>query len=244
MKLIVNTVAITAVMLVFTSSTGQAQNIPEGADVGISINSNGFVGVGTATPTANLEVNGDLKVTGHAILNNEGRAIVETNKSDWLRINPDTKFPGTAMYGPVSIGTGGLSVGSWTNYPKGQMAVTRDTYLATTGGYVGVGTTKPYKSIKVIGRHHPGTYPLKQDVRSGLIATGAIFSYGSYMFAADFVYAKPGDSVAADGPGGTVGLETIATFSEVYERLVRLEEENKAMKKLLCADHAGADFCR
>lgn len=69
-------------------------------------------------------VGGDLTVGGARLRNNGGFGIVETNANDWLRINPDQQYPGIALYKPVAIGTGGLSVGDWTQMAPGQLRVT------------------------------------------------------------------------------------------------------------------------
>lgn len=69
-------------------------------------------------------VNGELTVTGARLRNSAGFGIVETNANDWLRINPDQQYPGIALYKPVAIGTGGLSVGDWTQMAQGQLRVT------------------------------------------------------------------------------------------------------------------------
>ena len=81
-------------------------------------------------------VTGSLRVNGSRIANNTGLGMLETDAADWLRVNPDQAFPAIAMYKPVAIGTGGLSVGDWTQMPQGQLRVTSN---ASVGGALSVG---------------------------------------------------------------------------------------------------------
>jgi hypothetical protein len=61
-----------------------------------------------------LEVAGNVKVAGAGILNSSSSQIIETNKTDWLRINQAQSYTsGIAMYQGVAIGTGSLKVGNW-----------------------------------------------------------------------------------------------------------------------------------
>lgn len=71
-----------------------------------------------------VSVSGDLTISGTRLRNSTGLAILEANAADWLRVNPDGNYPSIALYQPVAIGTGGLSVGDWTQMPQGQLRVT------------------------------------------------------------------------------------------------------------------------
>ena len=81
----------------------------------------GNLGIGTTNPGARLEITGDIKITGARIRGKDGFGIVETNKKDWLRVNPDQQYPAIALYKPVAIGTGGLAVGTWGKPPVGEI---------------------------------------------------------------------------------------------------------------------------
>ncbi len=70
-----------------------------------------------------------IQLRGTRLSNLQGLGIVETNATDWLRINPDSSFPAIALYKPVAIGTGGLSIGDWNQIPAGQLRVTGDSTL-------------------------------------------------------------------------------------------------------------------
>lgn len=98
-----------------------------------------------------LEVTGDVKLSGARLKNAGGLPIIQTNANDWLRINPDSKYPGTALYNPVAIGSSGLAVGEWTKQPKGRLVVTENAYI---NGNVGIGTQTPNKKLTV---DSPGT---------------------------------------------------------------------------------------
>ncbi len=83
--------------------------------------------------TARLTINssgastfaGSLQVNGSGLLNSSGYEIVQTNASDWLRINQNNSFTnGTAAYGNWAFGTGGISVGSWGTAGAGNIQAT------------------------------------------------------------------------------------------------------------------------
>jgi hypothetical protein len=113
--------------------------------------SSGNVGIGTTSPGEKLEVAGNVKITGSRIKNSAGYGIVQTDATDWLRINPDSQYPAIALYKPVAIGTGGLAIGEWSQQPSGVLKVTQSAYLATAGGNVGIGTTNPLNKLEVVG---------------------------------------------------------------------------------------------
>ncbi|MDZ8105290.1 MAG: tail fiber domain-containing protein [Nostoc sp. DedQUE12a] len=115
----------------------------------MTLRANGNVGIGTTTPTETLEVAGNVKITGTRIKNSEDKGIIETDKQDYLRINPDGSYPAIALYNPVAIGSGGLAIGEWTQQGQGVLKVTKSAYLATSEGKVGIGTTSPSAKLEI-----------------------------------------------------------------------------------------------
>ncbi|MEH2168008.1 MAG: hypothetical protein V7K41_15290 [Nostoc sp.] len=95
---------------------------------------------GSLTIQEALNVTGDVKISGNRLKSADGLGIVETNKKDWLRINPDENYPAIALHKPVAIVSGGLAIGELGQQPQGVLKVTQSTYLATAGGNVGIGT--------------------------------------------------------------------------------------------------------
>jgi hypothetical protein len=87
-----------------------------------------FAGPGTfengLTVKANLEVGGDLKVSGNRLRNAGGFGILQANANDWLRVNPDSQYPGIALYKSTAIGEGGLAIGEWAQLGRGELKVT------------------------------------------------------------------------------------------------------------------------
>jgi hypothetical protein len=100
-------------------------------DGGLSVGDWSQMPSGQLRVTSDASVGGVLTVGGARIRNASGFGIVETNANDWLRINPDQQYPATAIYNSLAIGTGGLSVGDWSQMPAGQLRVTGN---ATVGG--------------------------------------------------------------------------------------------------------------
>jgi hypothetical protein len=121
------------------------------ADDHIALMPSGNVGIGTINPGEKLEVAGNVKITGSRIKNSAGYGIVQTDATDWLRINPDSNYPAIALYNPVAIGTGGLAIGEWSQQSSGVLKVTQSAYLATAGGNVGIGTTNPDAKLDIYG---------------------------------------------------------------------------------------------
>jgi hypothetical protein len=98
-----------------------------GSAVRLSITNSGNVGIGTSSPGAKLEVNGDVALMGkHALRGND----------TWLRLNQDGVFtagvhtPG--LFAPLSLNVGGA--GGWSNPGAGNVWIT---------GSVGIGVTDP-----------------------------------------------------------------------------------------------------
>ena len=80
----------------------------------------------TVTGTLNIQklnVLGALQVNG-GLYSAQNFRIIQTDAADWLRINPDSKYPGIALYKSVAIGEGGVAIGEWSQPPKGNLKVT------------------------------------------------------------------------------------------------------------------------
>jgi len=96
-----------------------------GNSTDLYVNNSGNIGIGMSAPTAKLEVSGDVKITGGGILNSAGKQIIQTNATDWTRWNQGSGATnGNAMYQSLALGSGGLSVGAWSNQPLGDIYAT------------------------------------------------------------------------------------------------------------------------
>jgi hypothetical protein len=109
-----------------------------------------------------LTINGNLRVNGSRIENNTGLDIVQADAADWLRINPAGDYPATAIYKPVAIGTGGLSVGDWSQQAAGNINATGSATIkgGVQANSIGVGTQTqgatswPYETIQMNAAHN------------------------------------------------------------------------------------------
>ncbi len=122
-------------------SNDERMRIDPDGNVGISI--------GARNPNAKLEVGGKVRI-GDDLENTAGKQLIQGGSViDWLRINPFDSFPRTALYGDVAVntdgaGSAGVVIGAWeSGIGKGRLKVHQDSYLAVSGGNVGIGTTSP-----------------------------------------------------------------------------------------------------
>jgi hypothetical protein len=168
----------------FTGSEGRFES---------SLSVAGNVGLGT-TPTAErLEVAGNVKITGSRLKNSASYGIIQTDATDWLRINPDSQYPAIALYKPVAIGEGGLSIGEWGQLPKGNLKVT---------GNVGLGTDPTAERLEVAGN-----VKITGDIK----ANGTLFAGGNPVLYENFEIYLRGS--AFDSPEGNNTFLKVANYS-------------------------------
>ena len=99
------------------------------------LNSNGNVGIGTASPTANLEINGSSGQYG-AIINSGGLGALR-----W----------GSGAQGYLSYGTGKVLIGGLASNELDLTANGDTKVKILTDGKVGIGTTAPSETLEVNG---------------------------------------------------------------------------------------------
>ena len=116
-------------------------NIPNGKIIigNLTINSNGFIGIGTTNPTSNLDVFGDVNINGILDMKNSNISnanIINTKTLNISNINIDNlgtflKKDGTPFY-----------ASRWT--PNGNN-------IYFNSGFVGIGTTNPLFNLDIYG---------------------------------------------------------------------------------------------
>jgi fibronectin-binding autotransporter adhesin len=130
------------------------------------IASSGFFGIGTSTPGAALSVEGNALIHGTATIDGLGSGLVKSTNGllGLAAAGTDYAAPFTATYPIVysannlSLAFGTTTANSWSQLQQfnggattTQLTVTGNTYLATAGGFVGVGTTSPTAKLEVNG---------------------------------------------------------------------------------------------
>lgn len=90
----------------------------------------GWFETGRISSVGNWYTTGNIQVSGAGIYNSSGKNIIQTNSTDWLRINQDLGFTnGTALYGKLNVnGGGGLGVGHWNDVAAGDGSFTGALY--------------------------------------------------------------------------------------------------------------------
>jgi fibronectin-binding autotransporter adhesin len=148
------------------SSTGNLTLATGGGNGNIVVNANG---TGILDVQDNATFAGTVRVNGTGITNSSGYEIVQTNATDWLRINQNNSFTnGTAAYGNWAFGTGGLSVGTWGTAGAGNIQAsgniaaggtltvtgnstfdTNTLFVNSSTNSVGIGTASPSKQLTI-----------------------------------------------------------------------------------------------
>lgn len=105
---------------------------------------NGKVGIGTTTPAYNLDVNG-----GTRIVNGDGQALViEKNDGDsWMTFHD----PGEYWY---SMGISRSNNGAFTLNPGGTLVGGNGSFVMTSDGLIGIGTSVPDEKLTIKGKVH------------------------------------------------------------------------------------------
>jgi hypothetical protein len=126
-----------------TSTASVAANAAVTNNLRMTILNNGNVGIGTTSPTAKLEVTGNILATEGAIYSytTSGEASVSTSYSG----NQMYMFNNSSAYGLYSTDYGSLFIRTKST---GLLNI-YDKIYATSTGNVGIGTTSPVKKLQV-----------------------------------------------------------------------------------------------
>jgi hypothetical protein len=186
------------------------------------LNTNGYVGIGTSSPTALLDVNGAVKMTSLSLTN--GQLSSYSTNNLYLRTNTTNRITILNSNGYVGIGTtapatlldvNGAMKSSSLSLTNGQLNSynTSNLYLQTnstnrmtilnSNGYVGIGTSTPAAKLHVDG--------------STFIPFGHSYWIGSYNDSGNRVRLHHNGTVAYIDYSPVLyfrsGLTTMATFS-------------------------------
>lgn len=126
---------------------------------GLSVASNGNVGIGTVNPTQNLEVAGNAQIDQESLLGRQNLASLQsypTGTDDAiLNFYQAQNFPGTnAFYRSLDIVSGSANTASIIRFltePIGSSSTPTEAMRIDSTGYVGIGTTNPTARLVVNG---------------------------------------------------------------------------------------------
>lgn len=185
--------------------------IPGPGNAGYVFHARGDAAAGLVDLECSLNVTGTVQVSGNRIKNKSGLGIVETDKDDWLRVNPDSSYPGVLLLKAVAIPSGGLSIGETSQQPAGALKVTGK--ATVTGGVVASGVnigtngaqttyTYPYESL---GTDNPG-----HNLR--LLSKGQVLAHTVQSF----VFSK------LEGGSGDAVVEGALSFGSMVRQMINL----------------------
>jgi len=195
--------------------------IVRGSDIststGLTINSSGYVGIGTTTPAYKLDVAGNLRVTGQTNFGGVAYTWPSSAGSSGQVLTTD----GTGNLSWTTAAGGGVSGSGTQNYLakwtaattlgnsiitddgslvtiSGQLQTTGTTTLATSGGNVGIGTTAPSYKLTVSGGDIYGSNNLYISGSVGIGTTNP-GSYRLYVTSPAYFTGSPYVAITGDG---------------------------------------------
>jgi len=110
-----------------------------GASNRMTINSNGYIGIGTSTPYSRLTIWGDGGNIFEAVDNASSTKMIITNSGN-------VGIGTTSPWGLLSVNPNGISGPSFAIGSS-----TQTDFIVTNGGNVGIGTTSPYTNLSITG---------------------------------------------------------------------------------------------
>ena len=155
--------------------------------------SDGVLHLGSSETVAGTVTAPTLQMTGASgLTNSAGYQVIQGNATDWLRINQNNSFTnGTAMYGNVAMGTGGLSVGSWGTAGAGNINATGNGTFSgtvTASGFNSSGGATLGSTVTAAGFNSNGNISLHYNELTFDGQSGTTGSPGFYWDSGNYNY--------------------------------------------------------
>lgn len=196
----------------------------------------GSVGVGTTTPGAKLEVNGQAKITGGSPGNNKVLASDATGLGSWQALTTLGAVLGSGTTNHVAKWTSGTAIG--------------DSQIFDNGANVGVGTTTPGAKLEVSGQVRitggaPGAGKVLSSDGAGtgswstLTSLGAVTGSGTTNRVPLWTSSNNlGDSQVFQS-GGSIGIGVGPTNTLDVNGSIRIRGGGPGDNKVLTSDGSG-----
>ena len=182
----------------------------DGASTFLTVLPSGNVGIGTTSPSAKLEVNGDIQLTAKA-----DAILFGSSGSDGAWGAPKIARIGSSL---IMSDYSGVQFGGYDGSAYGPRMTVKGT------GNVGIGTTSPYGRLNVIPSSNPTTPTAANQISIGEssansqynLRLGYFLEGGAYKGSIQAISGNTPNTLILNGDGGNVGIGTTSPTHKLH----------------------------